>query len=280
MLTKLSEMKEGIIVPPADLELPICDHCNLTCSHCNHCSPALSPWMARPQQILDDLTCLAPIYRPKRVKILGGEPLLHKGLVEILQAVRESGISPWVFITTNGSLLHRLDPRVWDLVQEIEVSRYPGVLSESNLEKTRQTAQERGVRFTVVDYSHFRANFSRHQNLDSDLVFRIYRNCKVVFLWGCHMLKDGWFFKCPRAAYLLPLLGKEASLDGLRLEKTEDFQSRLLEYLNSATPLQACSHCAGTLGRLEPHHLGPRAAWKDLSLDRPVSELLEPGGLT
>lgn len=271
----LSHIIGGLIRPPDKLELPVTDHCNLTCRDCNHSSPALARWFADPDQVASDFSILAKVYRPQRVKILGGEPLLHKQLSAVIRAARGSQIATSYYLTTNGTLLDRMDPEIWSLIDEVEVSHYPGTLSESLLARARKSAQAHGVRLQVNEYSEFRTNLSARSNEDERLVQRIYDSCKVAHVWACHMVRQGYFFKCPRSAYLPMLLGQTESLDGIRLSEDPDFQQRLLEYLNSPTPLVACKNCVGTVGRRLPHRMLPRAEWR-ACLEQSVEDLIDP----
>lgn len=272
---KPSQLCEGFIIPPNNLELPVTDHCNLTCQNCNHSSPAQPTWFADPDQVYRDLSRLARIYRPRRIKILGGEPLLHKNLVEVVRAARSANICQRFFLTTNGMLCDRISPELWEQLEEIEISRYPGCLGDSIVERARDAAKEHGVIFTLNDYPQFKATLTARTNQDEQLVQQIYETCKVAHQWGCHMVRQGYFYKCPRSAYLPVLLGYERETDALKILDDPSFQARLLEYLNSPRPLRACANCLGTVGRSFPHHLAPRAEWRK-SLDWSVTELLDP----
>lgn len=270
-----SQLHNGFVIPPNNLELPVTDHCNLTCQDCNHSSPAQAPWFADPDQVYRDLSALAKVYRPRRLKILGGEPLLHKGLVEVLRAARAANLCQRFFLTTNGMLCDRMTPELWQQLEEIEISRYPGCLPDATVERARAAASQYGVLFTLIDYPEFKATLSAQTNQDEPLVQAIYQTCKVAHQWGCHMVRHGSLYKCPRSAYLPMLLGYDRDVDALRIEEGPDFQARLLDFLNSPIPLRACSNCLGTVGRTFPHRLTPRAEWSK-SLDRPVAELLDP----
>jgi len=271
---RLSAWVDGRIVPPNNLELPVTDHCNLTCRDCNHSSPAMAPWFANPDQVFQDLSLLARFYRPKRLKVLGGEPLLHKNLGAVLSAARASGICDSMYLTTNGMLLERASAQVWSCLDEVEVSAYPGCLNASWLQRARALAEEHGVRLTYHEYSHFRSTLSARAIEDPALVGQIYDSCKVAHYWGCHMVRQGQFFKCPRSAYLPVLLGDESLAQGLPLNDEPDFARQLLEFLNDPQPLAACRHCLGTVGRRHPHRQLPRSEWRS-SLQAPLEELLD-----
>ena len=272
---RLSRLEDGRVVPPNNLELPVTDHCNLTCRDCNHSSPAMAPWFANPDQVHQDLSLLARFYRPRRLKVLGGEPLLHKHLGPVLSAARASGICDSIYLTTNGMLLERASAEVWSCLDEVEVSAYPGCLNASWLERATALAEEHGVRLTYNEYSTFRSTLSARAIEDPDLVGQIYASCKVAHFWGCHMVRQGQFYKCPRSAYLPILLGDESLQQGIPLVDEPNFSQRLLAFVNDPQPLSACRHCLGTVGRQYPHRQLPRSEWRS-SLQAPLDELLDP----
>lgn len=225
---RLSEWVDGRIVPPNNLELLVTDHCNLTCRDSNHSSrPGL----------------LARFYRPKRLKVLGP---LHKNPGAVPSSARARGICESMYLTIKGMLLERASAEVWSCLDEVEVSAYPGCLNASWLQRARALAEEHGVRLTYHEYSHFRSTLSARAIEDPALVGQIYDSCKVAHYWGCHMVRQKQFFKCPRSAYLPVLLGDESLTQGLPLRDEPDF----------------------------PHRQLPRSEWRS-SLQAPLEELLD-----
>lgn len=88
-----------------DLRVSVTDRCNLRCMYC---MPAEGlEWLPRPDLLTDD-----EIVRLVRVAVLrlgitqirftGGEPLLRRGLTEIIAAVAELDPRPRISMTTNG----------------------------------------------------------------------------------------------------------------------------------------------------------------------------------
>ena len=82
---------EDGLIHNGNLEIMAAHGCNLTCRSCTHASPVLRPKdIADPETTARDLSRLARCYRANRVKLLGGEPLLHPDLVALADAVREA----------------------------------------------------------------------------------------------------------------------------------------------------------------------------------------------
>ncbi|GAB77429.1 GTP 3',8-cyclase MoaA [Austwickia chelonae] len=87
-----------------DLRVSLTDHCNLRCTYC---MPAEGlPWMARPQMLTDDeVVRLVRIFVESgvtKVRLTGGEPLLRRGLVDLVSRLAELEPRPMLAMTTNG----------------------------------------------------------------------------------------------------------------------------------------------------------------------------------
>ncbi|GAB3583819.1 GTP 3',8-cyclase MoaA [Calidifontibacter terrae] len=93
-----------------DLRVSVTDRCNLRCTYC---MPAEGlPWMAKPELLTDDelvrLVALFVDLGVTTVRFTGGEPLLRRGLVEVVRRVGELPDAPRMALTTNGIGLDRL----------------------------------------------------------------------------------------------------------------------------------------------------------------------------
>jgi hypothetical protein len=255
--------------------LIVVDHCNIACRSCNHASPIMPSWFADPDTVHRDFSILSNYYRPARVKVLGGEPLMHKDLHAVITASRASGISGHFTLTTNGTLLHKASDAVWEAIDEVEISLYPNLPGAvKNLDLARAKARDLGKKLTLYLYEEFRGTFSLKGTSDSALVHRIYSACKIAHVWGCHAAREGYFYKCPQSIYTAMLTGKSAPADRIPIVESGSFQAELLEFVNSPTPLSACAHCVGTVGIQEAHELTPRAQWKT-HIDKTSEELVD-----
>lgn len=267
---------DGFIVPPTHVELIATDHCNIGCRTCNHASPLMPAWFAKPETVRRDFAILAKYYRPAFVKVLGGEPLMHKQLAAVIQAARETGISRHFTLVTNGMLLHRAPDELWDSIDEIEISIYPNIPgTEEILALAEKKTRSLGKKLTVYHYDDFRATFSLRGTDDTGLVSKIYAACKIANLWGCHAVKDGYFYKCPQSIYIPELTGKRHADDRVEIVDDVGFRARLHAFLNSPTPLAACTHCVGTVGIQETHALLPKDACRQ-HIDKRSEDLVDP----
>ncbi len=270
-----SVLENGFIVPPNHVEIIATDHCNTSCRSCNHGSPMLARYAVEPESVHRDCSILAKVYRPSIVKVLGGEPLLHKRLAEVIQAARSTGICDYFLLITNGLLLDRMGDDVWDAIEELEVSCYPGLTkTEENLKLARAKAQEHRVNLTVSTFENFRHTMTTAGTQDENLVADIYRTCKLAHVWGCHGFRDGYFYKCPQSLHLRSMVEGLAESDRIPIEDHADFQAQLLSYVNSPVPLSSCRNCVGTVGKQHPHAILDRRLFAE-DLNQPTEELVD-----
>lgn len=93
-----------------DLRVSLTDRCNLRCTYC---MPAEGlDWLPRPEMLTDDeLVRVVDIFTQlgvRSVRLTGGEPLLRRGLPDIVRRFAELEHAPRIAMTTNGIGLDRL----------------------------------------------------------------------------------------------------------------------------------------------------------------------------
>ncbi len=272
-------MVRGTFRPPYSCQVYPVDHCNLTCLDCNHASPVLPRRFADPRQILEDFRKLFPVYRCRTITLLGGEPLLHPELPAIIANLRKTKVSRYISLVTNGILLDRISDETLDALNLIEISRYPGGgLTTEGLAAFRKRAGEFQTEVRVYRYERFRMTFASLGTADDALVGRVFRACKIANLWGCHVIHDGYLYKCPQGGYVPRIPGcaatHAAEEDGLRLGSGPEFGAALEGFFSSEEPLKACRYCAGTVGRDREHGFCTPSAWA-AEHHRPLEEIID-----
>jgi cyclic pyranopterin phosphate synthase len=96
-----------------DLRVSLTDRCNLRCTYC---MPAEGlDWLPKPEMLTDDeIVQLVRIaverLGVRQVRFTGGEPLLRRGLVDIVARCSQLTPRPELSLTTNGVGLARLAP--------------------------------------------------------------------------------------------------------------------------------------------------------------------------
>src|SRR5215218_6607066 len=88
-----------------DLRVSLTDRCNLRCSYC---MPAEGlDWMPTAEQLTDDevvrlIAVAVERLGVREVRFTGGEPLVRRGLVDIVRRTRALDADVEMSITTNG----------------------------------------------------------------------------------------------------------------------------------------------------------------------------------
>jgi cyclic pyranopterin phosphate synthase len=93
-----------------DLRVSLTDRCNLRCTYCM--PPEGLDWLPGPEVLTDDevvrLVRVAVAEGVREVRFTGGEPLLRRGLVDIVRRVGAMRPRPQISLTTNGIGLARI----------------------------------------------------------------------------------------------------------------------------------------------------------------------------
>ncbi len=263
-----------MIVPPTGLEVIVSDHCNISCRQCNHASPVQPKWNVSADEVARDLARLGRVYKPAYLKIIGGEPLLHPRLQAVIEAAADSNICDYIMMVTNGLLLDRLTDRTWQVLSEIEVSRYPGVeLADCVLEPANAKAAAFDTKLTINTFPDFRWTFTKIRNDSDELLNKVFNACKMAHVWGCHAMYRGKIFRCPQSIYLQNLAGVKLN-EGLAIHDDASFKDELLSFLRSPVPLASCRYCVGSCGKKHENAQVARTAWRD-DLHHSVSEMLD-----
>lgn len=241
------------------LEYNVVEHCNFSCAECSHFSPYLPPAFSEITEFRRDVLALTPVLRIKRFRFVGGEPFLHKRLIEFIEIVRQSGLCQEIEICSNGSLLHKVSDDVFSRIDSLSVSWYPDErCDQEKIDIAKAKSTEFGFRLKVEKIDHFRIMEPPLPMIDQTLVKRIYQSCEIAHTWGCQTFYKGSFYLCSRPLFMnsyLAGLGVQErdfqQLDGLPIHQAE-LKARLTAYLHRTDALASCTRCYGTVGQLKP----------------------------
>lgn len=137
-----------------NVELNIVNHCNLDCRFCFHFSCVAPEYVVPLETLEKDLRCFSDVMRDSlgTLKVIGGEPLLHPNLEEILVLGRTHFPNATIWLVSNGVLLQKKPENFWLTCKEndivIVVTKYPINL---DFEKMEELAQSHGVRFQFTN---------------------------------------------------------------------------------------------------------------------------------
>jgi organic radical activating enzyme len=240
------------------LEAEIVGFCNLRCGQCSHHSPFINNCYYEIDQFTRDVKELAKVLHVREFRLLGGEPFLAKSVSEYVFSLRDSGITERIGICTNGTLLDRLDIKLLNHIDYLDISLYP--LDERlnkkilmNIKKIKYAYPEK-IRVMVIN--EFRYSNIVFENKDQDCVSKIWENCKNRK--RCHAIYNGYYFICMasqrKGQFLKAVFDNEKPLlsnpdiDGICIDNY-NFEEKLGIYINRQNPLYACKWCLGSSGR-------------------------------
>lgn len=180
------------------IQVRIVDHCNLNCKNCGSvCNKNVEPWYIDKDEYKRDLVRLRDLfYHIGRIKLLGGEPLLHPQLDEIIDITREVFGDSEIEIATNGILVNKLQQKILDSMAKnnaiVHISEYETTSKMMN--RIQEVLNENHIRW----YSHkcdvFFKSLTDCADKDAQKAFEL---CEVQR--ECMNLKRGRLYRCSKA---------------------------------------------------------------------------------
>lgn len=272
------------------VEYSLTEHCNISCHACAHASPLLPEKFADLDDFIRDFEALGAAFHSRELRIVGGEPLLHRDLLRFLEEGRRIGIADAIVVYTNGVLLHRMPDDFWRLIDKLHVSAYPGVRRRLGDEDCDRLCRMHDVELRIERFRTFDQTLIGKRIDDPRLVKAIYRACHTAT--ECHTVHAGRFYKCPMAPLMSSWLAlrridfASPAADGVVLRDNPALRRDLERYLGNAAPLAACSYCLGSSGQAVPHRQLDKAgcsSWLEEDgqalIDDVARRLLPPRGL-
>ncbi|MCI9439377.1 MAG: radical SAM protein [Lachnospiraceae bacterium] len=241
------------------IEINAVRHCNLSCRSCSHSSPIAEKAHIIPTVLGKDLRALSHFLRCETLRILGGEPLLHPSLKELLKEIRNSGISTNICLVTNGTLLQLLDEKLAAYIDEVQISLYP--LKAPQIDKIQKEIYRLiglGMHVELKETSHFRESIAQNQTQNDSIISMVYNSCVSAHAWRYLTVNNGRLYRCPQSLVFAESTSDyDDSIDIYRIVSTNN----LLKFLENNNPCKACSQCLGSVGKLFPHEQIKRKDW-------------------
>ena len=182
------------------LEINIVDHCNLKCNACTHFSNISEPKFVDARILGFQLNRLNNIFgKITKVRLLGGEPLLHPDIVNILNISR--GTLPYskIELVTNGLLLDKMSEDFFQALYKnkisIEITNYPPI--QNKTKQFKEILSSFKIMYSITPMViNFTANLNPKGNSDQEQTFK---NCRHTY---CKILRDDNIYICPISAYI------------------------------------------------------------------------------
>lgn len=230
-----------------NLSLPIVNHCVNSCVSCSTFSPVCKPYCVPKETIKKDLKDFSRILHAQTLSIIGGEPLLHPDLLDIVEIAASSGIADNVQIVTNGQLLASMSDDFWKRTATLVVTRYPGKFTDEQFsEMQRRAAANRKVFIpTNPMFDSFCKGITKDKSPAA--ATKAFNSCGAKG-WAV-ILIDGKFYWC-HEFYYRHLLGIEQWNGGLDVATAT--RDELIAYVNPSGPAPTCHGCTGYCARTQP----------------------------
>jgi len=250
---KLTEKKRLSKRKLLRIDIPIADHCNLSCKYCCTFSPIAEKTFVDVQQLSLDLHNLSKLTNGQieDIALIGGEPLLHPKLIEIMDVARKYFASGEIAFVTNGTLLKKQPDEFWNACKRnrigIKITHYPIKL---DFESLKNKAEKEDVSLAYVGGSGDNAPPIKNMwkrpfdlNGTQDLEHS-WKYCNEANY--CIRLKDGKIYPCGTVQSVIHfnkyfntnmVVSKD---DVLELDKVSNLDE-LLTFLS--TPRQFCRYC-------------------------------------
>lgn len=230
--------------------LNILHHCNLRCKGCDHFAAIAEEKFVALGDINNDLARLSKILNGdvKRIGVMGGEPLLHPQLKEILLNTRAFFPRTVIRLVTNGILLLSQQEDFWRTCRENDIlivnTKYPINLDYEAIQKT---AAMHGVQYCY----HGRTGVLTKTSYKMSLDIKGSQDPRASFVKCFHantypLMMEGKFYACtvaPNVCHFNKRFGTNLELeegdyiDIYRINKSTE----LFNFLSCPKPF--CRYC-------------------------------------
>ena len=229
----------------SQVEFHIVDHCNLNCAYCDHFTPLADKNFCKIEDIIEDFKKLKKIFdNIGKIFIVGGEPLLHPNLLDILEPLRNIYPKSEIVIITNGILLEKQDDNFFNALKKyniaLSMTHYPLKIDYEGWIKKLNDMGIKSYYFSLNRNKMKKQNLNLKGNNDKKEAF------SKCWEKKCHFLRDGKLYICTPAPNI-HFLNKYFNLD-FKLKKKDYIDINKIKsasYINALfqKPIDFCRYC-------------------------------------
>ncbi|MBQ9245965.1 radical SAM protein [bacterium] len=226
----------------------IVKHCNLNCKYCDHFSPLADVEFKDVKQLEKEFKQIKKIIELEKIGIMGGEPLLHPDLVQILNTTKMIFPETQILLVTNGILLDKLSDDFWITCNRNKV----GILiSKLNIKINTDEIKKKIRQFNVMA-TYYGADSNEYKKMYKPVLDLNGQQCIEEMhekCWQnkgkCNYYENGKLYKCSIAGNIdsfNKFFGKNLEItkkDYIDIYKT-NFR-KIEEYFNN--PIDFCRYC-------------------------------------
>lgn len=197
---------------PFKIDVHVVEHCNLNCKGCSHYSSVAQPEFLDLKEYEKALPHLARIEKSMgEIQLLGGEPLLHPQLPELIRLTRSYLPHTQINVLSNGILFENEEKfnEKKDFIETcrsngvlIKITKYPGV----NYEAVEKNLRRAGIKFIIISdkgpdstWGKFPLYKDGYKHISNKLKFLKLTRCMS---FNCLQLVGTKIYPCCHAAYV------------------------------------------------------------------------------
>lgn len=231
-------------------EIHLVEHCNLKCQSCDNFSSLAEEEFIDPEWFKKQMNRMHEITGDQiySIRLLGGEPLLHPHINDLLKIAREAFPSSYLLLTTNGILLNKMPEEFWKACHDngiiIEVTYYP-----INIDREGYKALGKKYEVNIIPFDGIeRTEKDSHRNPVNDKkdqnIVTNYARCYQR--WRCMSLKDGKLYPCtciPNVYHFNKFFNK--NLEVVPEDYIDIFETKTVKEIENFLdkPVPFCGYC-------------------------------------
>ena len=239
-LPALFRSRKKLIIPY--MEIAVTEKCSLNCKDCANLMPYYhNPKTYPSADIIKDLERMEQLCAEIYVlQVLGGEPLMHPELPELLKYILSRPFIRRIQVVTNGTLMPK--EALIPLLQNRKVTVLMSDYGEVSAKKPQliELCAAKNIRCNVLAYSDWLdyGDLSDKKLNDFEIIDS-YRRCPSA---ECKTLIGGKFFSCPRSAHMYNLNCTPNVTDFVDIRDAETTPDTIKEFYNRPG-IAACLYC-------------------------------------
>lgn len=234
------------------IEMHLVNHCNLNCRGCSHMSNLSPVDFIEEDYFEKEIEILNGKFNVQTIRLMGGEPLLHPRISQLIALTRDILSHSRIELVTNGLLLVKMTDEFWKIIRDKDI-----VVSVSSYKPTMHISdgiielfERHNIKY-IFDISSKQKDdknyvFEFHKGLGNKKTHDGNKSSKVCFGKNCYFYKD---FKISKCAYpaLIHLLNDKFSTSYV-VEQDDFIDVRDIndgwDALKKLTePMDFCSYC-------------------------------------
>lgn len=176
------------------LEIPIVEHCNLNCRNCGVvCNNMVPKQCMSVESFEKDIKRMSELCQNIfKIRIFGGEPLLHPQLDIILNIARKCFEKSDIRIVTNGLLFFKVQKKILDALIKnniiVDISCYEPTMKM--IDKIKNLLDENDILYNITHVKEFAKWLTLDDTHDEKI------SEKICWSKTCRYLKNGKISKC------------------------------------------------------------------------------------